>query len=313
MKQKITLATIKTEIDKGNVKLQVKRLIDAIHRAHADGAQLVQTHEYAVDGGHLVSAIGIFRGVRKEHKKEIEDLKRFYLESATKIKETYFPQFAELAAKLNIYIALGTPEAVSDGVYNSLLLFAPDGNIIARYRKVNSAFEVGTKVNHSFDVYSMPFGNIGGLVCADFGMSESWRILRLKGAQLVLFSSCGYTAEDWFMVNSLRTFAFHNGYFISWANHRSGMLIDPDGTIIARTGECEDILMRTIDLDTTKGKGLAFSRDLQAYWPLLDKGLQDKIAAEFSVVHQKMDIELFKRKVTDLKEYMSKAKQELKL
>ena len=96
------------------------------------------------------------------------------------------------------------------------------------------------------------------------------------------------------MVNSLRTFAFHNGYFISWANHHSGMLIDPDGTIIARTGECEDILVRTIDLETTKGKGLAFSRDLQAYGLLLDKGLQDKIAAEFSEIHQKKDMRALK-------------------
>lgn len=313
MKHGLTLATIRTETEKGNVKLQVKRLNDAIRRAHAAGAELIQTHEYAVDGGHHVRSLALFTSVREEHKEEIEDLKRFYFESATKIKEIYFPQFSELAAELKIYLALGTPEAVSDGVYNSILLFAPDGSIAARYRKVNSDFEVGTKVNHSFDVYETPIGNIGGLICADFGMSESWRIVRMKGAQLILFSSFGHTDKEWFMESSLRTFAFHNGYFISWAHQDGGMIVDPDGTVIARAGKDEDILVRTIELSNVKGKGLPFSRDLEAYGPLLDRGLQEKVSAEYSEIQKKEGVANFKKNIPDLKKHILEIRQKLKL
>lgn len=97
MKHELTLATIRTNPEKGNVKLLIKRLKDAICRAHEAGAQLVHTHEYAVDGCYLVEMNRVFFGVREKHKEEIEELKRFSLEKAKKIEDVYFPQFSELA------------------------------------------------------------------------------------------------------------------------------------------------------------------------------------------------------------------------
>ena len=128
---------------------------------------------------------------------------------------------------MQIYIGLGTAEHHDGGVYNSILLFSPTGEIVARYRKVNAQFEVATKEHHSFDVFHTPVGSIGGSICADFGMVESWRILRLKGARLVLWSSGGATAP--MEKKSLCTHAYQNGYYVLASNHGVGMIIDPDG------------------------------------------------------------------------------------
>ena len=116
-------------------------------------------------------------------------------------------------------------------------------------------------------------------------MSEAWRILRLKGARIVLFSSASRGLCDWFMKAGLRVHALENGYYVIWANRDCGMLIDPEGKVIRQAKNVGDIITAKFDLDKTIGKGFVFARDFKALEPLLDKSLQRAIKKEFKSIN----------------------------
>ncbi len=268
---RVTAASVNTRQTPGNVRQHFEKIVTQIRRAHNVGAQLVLTPELVLDG-MFVYQIRPYLSRLAEKQKEIAQLTHAYVELAQTIEQTYLPQFSELSRELRIYIGLGTAEHHDGGVYNSILLFSPTGEIVARYRKVNALFEVASKEHHSFDVFHSPVGSIGGSICADFGMTESWRILRLKGAKLVLWSSGGATAP--MEKKSLCTHAYQNGYYILASNHEGGMMVDPDGQIITETNEPDELVTSSIDYQKTNLKGLCFSRDLSAYGPLMDESLQ---------------------------------------
>ena len=254
----------------GNVRHNFEKIVTQIHRAHNVGAQLVLTPELVLDG-MFVYQIRPYLSKSAEKQKEIAQLTHAYVDLAQTIEQTYLPQFSELSRALQIYIGLGTAEHHDGGVYNSILVFSPNGEIIARYRKVNALFEVATKEHHSFDVFHTPIGSIGGSICADFGMTESWRILRLKGAKLVLWSSGGGTAP--MERKSLCTHAYQNGYYILASNHEGGIIIDPDGRIIAETNEPDELVTSSIDYTEDKSKGTLLFERSQCLWPPDGRGL----------------------------------------
>ena len=268
---RVTAASVNTRQAPGNVRHNFEKIVTQIHWAHKVGAQLVLTPELVLDG-MFVYQIRPYLSRSAEKQKEITQLTNAYVDLAQTIEQTYLPQFSELSRALQIYIGLGTAEHHDGGVYNSILLFSPNGEIVARYRKVNALFEVATKEHHRFDVFHTPIGSIGGMICADFVMTESWRIQRLKGARLVLWSSGGTTAP--MEKKSLCTHAYQNGYYILASNHEGGMSIDPDGRIITETNEPDELVTSSIDYQKTNLEGLCFSRDLSAYGPLMDESLE---------------------------------------
>lgn len=288
---RVTAASVDTMQTVGNVRHNFEKIVTQIHRAHNVGAQLVLTPELVLDG-MFVYQIRPYLSKSAEKQEEIAQLTRAYVDLAQTIEQTYLPQFSELSRALQIYICLGTPEHHDGGVYNSILVFSPNGEIIARYRKVNALFEIATKEHHSFDVFHTPIGSIGGLICADFGMTESWRIQRLKGAKLVLWSSGGATAP--MEKKSLCTHAYQNGYYILASNHMGGMIIDPDGQITTETNEPDELVTGSIDYQKTNLKGLCFSRNLSAYSPLMDESLQAMAEEDGRQTRTKNDYEKHK-------------------
>ena len=76
-----------------------------------------------------------------------------------------------LARDIGATLVLGTPEATSDALFNSMIVFAPDGRLTGRHRKIN-ALRVGS------ESWSTPgdrptviavdgIGRVGFFVCAD--------------------------------------------------------------------------------------------------------------------------------------------------
>lgn len=97
-----------------------------------------------------------------------------------------FRRMSEWSKLHSAYIIYGFAE-LSDKIYNSAALIAPDG-LVGIYRKVhlfdreNLLFAPG---NLGFPVFKLPMGNVGIMICFDWMYPESARSLALKGAQII--------------------------------------------------------------------------------------------------------------------------------
>ncbi|PWD99307.1 5-formyltetrahydrofolate cyclo-ligase [Marinilabilia rubra] len=95
------------------------------------------------------------------------------------------------AQSLNTWIVSGINERDGDKLYNSAVLISPDG-LEGIYRKLhlfNREKLFFTPGNMGIPLFDTPFGKIGILVCFDWMFPEVWRIMALKGAQLICHPS----------------------------------------------------------------------------------------------------------------------------
>ncbi len=98
----------------------------------------------------------------------------------------------ELALKKKAVIVAPVFEADSGGHFNTAFVIGPDGEIIGRYRKMHipqlplweekAYFKPG---DLGFPVFKTPFATIGVQICWDIFFPEGFRILALKGAEIV--------------------------------------------------------------------------------------------------------------------------------
>lgn len=165
-----------------------------------------------------------------------------------------------LIAFPNIYLQEG------EALYDATLAIGSDGSILGISKMVHVVqakffFEQDyyTPSDTGFQVYDTPVGRIGVVICFDRHFPESFRTCVLKGAQLILVPTVNTKDEplemfDW----EMRVSAMQNGVFIAMCNrtgiehemHFSGgsIVIGPDGEVLARAGEREEILLAEVDL-----------------------------------------------------------------
>lgn len=180
----------------------------------------------------------------------------------------------EKAREHGIYIHCGSiPEKRKneEKYYNTSILLNPKGEIMARYRKLHT-FDVtlpdGTEHRESDRVkpgreivnVDTELGNFGLSICYDIRFPELYRLLALRGAQ-VLFTPANFTVptgkDHWEAI--LRTRAIENGCYVIAAAQigkkpamdafGSSMVVDPWGTVIARAKNIPCVTMAEIDLD----------------------------------------------------------------
>ena len=104
---------------------------------------------------------------------------------------------ANLARELKIYLAVGFAERRNDRMFNSAVIFSPDGKITGRYSKSHTADDepFNTK-GGEFPVFRTPLGRWGTLICFDRQLPETARILALRGAQFILVPALGRIWRD---------------------------------------------------------------------------------------------------------------------
>ncbi|XP_011253132.1 omega-amidase NIT2 [Camponotus floridanus] len=106
---------------------------------------------------------------------------------------------SEAAKKNNIYVIAGTiPERDDDKLYNTCTVWAPDGKLIAKYRKMH-LFDIDIKGKFTFrESDSLSPGNslaifevkgckIGIGICYDIRFEELARLYRNKGCQMLIY------------------------------------------------------------------------------------------------------------------------------
>jgi len=154
--------------------------------------------------------------------------------------------------------------------YNTSLLFHPSGELLARYRKAH-LFDVEIPGQVSVresdarlpgrEIVTTPteLGAVGLTVCYDLRFPELFRALTAAGAHLITVPSA-FTfptgAAHWEVL--LRARAIENQVFVIAANqygatpratldYGHSMIVDPWGTVLARAGNGEGVVLATID------------------------------------------------------------------
>lgn len=93
----------------------------------------------------------------------------------------------EQASKHNIIISYGFCEIAHGAHYNSQALVGPTG-LIGIQRKAHASKDeyFFFRMGRSLDVFDLGFCKIGTLICYDTNFAEAWRVLALKGAEVIL-------------------------------------------------------------------------------------------------------------------------------
>ncbi len=182
---------------------------------------------------------------------------------------------ARKARQHGIFIHCGTlKESIPGGdgrAYNTTVMLNGAGTIIATYRKLHT-FDVtlpdGTIYDESAHIkpgseivaVDTALGRLGFAICYDIRFPELFRLLALAGAQII-FTPANFTMptgkDHWEPI--LRARAIENGCYIvapaqigkkpKFAAFGNSMVVDPWGTVIARSKDEPGVTIAEIDLD----------------------------------------------------------------
>ena len=182
---------------------------------------------------------------------------------------------AERARRHGIYLHIGSMlERIpgEDRLANTTLVFDPNGEQVARYRKIH-LFDVDLDADTSYResetiapgeeivTFDLDGTKIGLAICYDLRFPELFRILALEGAEVVILPAAFtmVTGKDHWEI-LIRARAIENGMFMAAAGqvgqHPPGlscygrsMVVDPWGLVIAQASDRPAILYATIELD----------------------------------------------------------------
>jgi predicted amidohydrolase len=225
------------------------------------------------------------------------------------------PLFDE-AKRLQIGFHLGFAELAEENGetrhYNASILVGSDGNIIGKYRKIHLPghaehlpdnpyqnlekryFDVG---NLGFWTWNVFGGVVGLCICNDRRWPETYRVLSLRGAELILLGyntpslHPGYpeldSLADFHNELSLQSGAYQNGAWVvavAKAGTEEGVtqiggtcIVAPSGEIVAQAESLEDeLIVHRCDLDATrvyKEHIFHFGRNrrVEHYGPIVDQ------------------------------------------
>ena len=98
------------------------------------------------------------------------------------------------ASRSGIVVSYGFCELYRGTHYNTSALVGPDG-LIGLQRKVHASYDEFFRFRQAYEwgVYDLGFCKVGTAICHDSDFFESWRILALKGAELVLLPHANRT------------------------------------------------------------------------------------------------------------------------
>ncbi|MDB5489268.1 MAG: hypothetical protein JWQ58_2983 [Reyranella sp.] len=170
-----TIALLHLAPRHGEIEANRLAIEQAVRRAAAGGARLIVTPELAVSGYGFRDLIGtdwIANG-----------------------QAARFAWAAALARDTNASLVLGTPEAAPETgeLFNSMILFAPDGSVTGRHRKIN-ALRMGseswsTPGDRASVLTVEGIGRIGFFVCADMYSTRLVDETAALGVDLLLSSA----------------------------------------------------------------------------------------------------------------------------
>ncbi|HVM14468.1 MAG TPA: carbon-nitrogen hydrolase family protein [Egibacteraceae bacterium] len=182
------------------------------------------------------------------------------------------------ASAAGVHVAVGVNERDLHGstLYNTLLLFGPDGTVVHRHRKLMATggerLVWGTGDGSTLQAADTPFGRVGGLICWENYMPLARAALYAQGVDILLAPTWD-TSEVW--VPTLRHIAKEGRVHVigvapllrgsdlpgdvpgrddlwggkqDWMSRGLSTIVAPDGSVLAGPlAEEEGILLATVD------------------------------------------------------------------
>jgi formamidase len=169
--------------------------------------------------------------------------------------------FAEMARRHRVWLQPGSLFELDDGLlYNTALVFSPQGELVARYRKMFPwrPWEE-TRAGSDFCVFDIPgIGRFGLAICYDGWFPEFIRTLVWMGAEVILHPALTTTADRDAEVIVEQAMALLNQCYMIDVNAVGGMgggrslLVDPNGRVLQQAGSHEEVLTQVLDLDLVR-------------------------------------------------------------
>ena len=211
-----------------------------------------------------------------------------YRETAETIPGPSTDLLAAKAEEYGMYVVGSIYERSNDAFYNSSPLIDPQGSIVGKYLKTH-LFDAPDRVDikggiresdkvkagSELPVFDTSIGKIGVSVCSDLRFPEVYRVLRLKGAQIIVCASAFLSPRFDHWEFFLRARAAENQAFVVASGQygtepKSGigfvgrsMVVDPWGVVIATAPDTECCITTMIDLD--------FIEEIRRRYPLMDQ------------------------------------------
>ncbi len=228
-----------------NYQDNLKRGVEAFHRAAEEGAELVAFAELA------------FLPFLPQVKATEEALTK-----AEPIPGPTTEIFTVLAKEYGIVAVLNLFERDADKTFDASPVIDADGKILGVTRMVHimdglGFYEKGyyTPGDKQEFVYQTKAGRVGVAICYDRHYPEYMRALALKGAEIVVVPQAGAVGEwpEGIFEGELQVAAFQNGFYAALVNrvgkedvlHFSGesFVVDPHGRVIAQAPQGKDFIL----------------------------------------------------------------------
>ena len=245
MVEEISIALSQISCKIGDKKHNLNKMKEQIKQAKKNGANLIIFPELALTG---------------------YTLKDLVYESAEPIPGPSTNLLTEVAKKENIHIVFGMVEQstkASAVLYNTAVLLSPRG-FVGKYQKTylptHSVFEEKRyfRPGSNLPIFETDIGKLGLIICYDVFFPETGRLLRLKGAQLIICISASPAVRRKFFEVLTVARAIENTVFLAYVNPvgiEDGLqfwggsrLIAPNGNIISQAKyDDEDLVTGKID------------------------------------------------------------------
>lgn len=176
-----------------------------------------------------------------------------------------------IAMKTGIHIVFGMPELsekTQATIFNTAVCVGPQG-LIGKYRKMylptHSVFEEKRYFRPGYEAaaFQTEVGNIGLTICYDVFFPEVYRLIRLKGAQLIICISASPTVRRSYFEILTSARALENTAFLAYVNLAGvedglqfwggSRLVGPTGDVLAKAKyDEEDFVVCEVDFSDLK-------------------------------------------------------------
>ena len=165
----------------------------------------------------------------------------------------------KIAAKAKRWIVAGSiNERSGDAVHNTAIVFSPEGELAAAYRKLFPwrPYETVDAGSAPPPVVEIPGkGRVGVMICYDGWFPEVARGLALRGAELIAQPTATTTPDREEEVVLARANAIVNQVYLFNPNLAStlgpgrSVGVDPEGRVLFEGGSGEELFVEIVDLD----------------------------------------------------------------
>jgi nitrilase len=219
------------------------------------------------------------------------------LDQAVTIPGPATERLGEAARESGVAIAIGVNEANVEAsgttLYNTLLYIGPDGRLLGKHRKLVPT--AGERLIHgqgdgsTLDVFALPFGRLGGLICWENYMPLARYALYALGVQIYVAPTWD-RGEPW--LSTLRHIAKEGRVYVigccsamrrsdvpdryafkhklpggadEWLNPGDSAIVDPDGKLLAGPARCEETILYA-EVDPRHLRGPRFQLDVAGHY-----------------------------------------------